>query len=84
MKSVSNEYYQVTGVNGLYGLAERFDSIEAAIQGGKEMNEREVTLGYKPTEWIVVRTTWCKCCDDDGSFITENSSTTKLSIDGYL
>lgn len=84
MKFVEKEYYEVKGTSGLYGLAERFDSIEDAVEGGKEMNRKEVALGYKPSEWIVTRTTWCRCFDNDDSFVTENSSTVKMSIDGYL
>ena len=81
MKFIDNQYYEVKGTSGHYGLAERFSSKEDAINGAKEMNEKEISLGYKPTEWIITRTTWNRCLDDDGTFVSENSSTIKMHID---
>lgn len=84
MKFNSGEYYEVKGVDGFYGLAYKFKTIEEAVKNGKEMNEREIANGYKPTDWIVTRTTWSRSRDNDGSFISESSSTVKMSIDGYV
>ncbi len=84
MKFASDEYYEVKGVDGFYGLAYRFKTVEEAIKGGQEMNETEIANGYKPSKWIVTRTTWNRCRDNDGSFISENSTTIKMHIEDYL
>lgn len=84
MRFTDCEYYEVKGLKGMYGLAKRFDSVTEAIKGGKEMNESEIAHGYNPTEWIVTRTTWNRCFDEDGTFISESSSTVRMSIDAYL
>lgn len=79
MKFVDQEYYEVKNPRGMYGLAERFDSFEEAIEGGKRMNETEISLGYKASEWIVTRTKWSRIFDENGMFICESSSTVALA-----
>lgn len=81
MQFLSKEYYEVQSPTQSWKLPETFETLKDAIKGGKEMNKREVKKGYKPSEWIVTRTTWNRCFDDDWKFISEQSTTIAMSID---
>lgn len=85
MKFYSGEYYEYVSPCSLsWRSAERYSSVDEAIKGAKEMNEREYTRGFTPSDWIVVRTTWNRCTEDDGTFVSENSSTVAIKIEDYL
>lgn len=81
MKFIRDEYYEVAGTDNSWKLAEKFSTLGDAVKGGKEMNEQETSNGYKPSAWIVTRTSWDKCIEDDGTFISQTSTTIKMHID---
>lgn len=81
MKLYSIEYYEVQAKDCSWKLPEKFETLKDAIKGGEEMNKREAEKGYKPSEWIVTRTTWSRCFEDDWKFISEQSTTIAMSID---
>lgn len=74
MKYITNQYYEVTGTRGQYGLVDRFDTLEEAFEAGQEMNKQEKENGYKESEWIVVKTVIVRTFKDDGTFMSEDCS----------
>lgn len=76
-REIKREYYQVSQPCGHYGLVERFETLDAAIKGGIEMNERERSGGYKETDWIVSKVSVTRLMDGD-DFLYESIQTSKM------
>ena len=80
MNYITDEYYEVTGLKGQYGLIDRFNTAEEALEAGHEMNKREKENGYKESKWIIVRTVIVRSFNDDGSFMSESRSKIRIYL----
>ena len=79
-RTITKEYYEVIGGQGYgtWGLSDKFPSLEDAIKGATELNEREAKKGYTPSDWIITRTCWARQIEDDGTLIFEDTHTSRV------
>ena len=85
MKFYSGEFFEyVDPTNLSWRSPKRYSSVDETIKEAKEMEKRQIANGYTPSAWIIVKTSWNRCFEDDGSFVSESQGTIKLHIDNYL
>jgi len=78
MKQYSGFYYEVKYKTNSGGLADKFDTYEAAVQRMNDAFGVEKEKGYKKSSFIIVKTEWNRIFDDDGTFYSEQFTSKRV------
>ena len=78
MKNYTFSHYELRHINNNGGLVCEFKTIEEAIKEREETAQRQINSGYRPDHFIVVLVMIQRVFDENGDFLGETTSVSKV------
>ena len=78
MKNYAFAHYELRHKNNNGGLLDRFETIEEAEKARDKTVQQQIDNGYLPDYFIVVLVTIQRVFDENGDFVAETTSVSKV------
>lgn len=79
MKITQGTFYKAKYING-GETGDRCDTVEAMKEAIAKTNEHYKANGYQQSQFIIVSVQWGKVFDDNGVFLSETETVTRIEI----